>query len=82
LRQHGEQSANIENAKQKKELCQAREKDPKLKYKDLVKIAAEKFEISPSDSQITRMTKRKAEFLSLKDDNKGVKRIRTAKCHK
>jgi hypothetical protein len=31
------------NAKQKKELCQAREKDPKLKYEDLVKIAEEKF---------------------------------------
>jgi hypothetical protein len=62
------------NAKQKKELCQAREKDPKLNYKDLVKIAEENFGISPSDSQITRIIKRKAEFLSLKDNNKGVGR--------
>lgn len=67
------------NAKQKKELCQAREDDPKLKYKDLVTIAEKKFGISPSDSQITRMIKRKAEYLSLKDESKGVKRIRSAK---
>jgi len=63
------------NAKQKKKLCQACEEGPKLKYMDLVTIAEKKFGISLSDSQITRMIKRKADFLSLK----GLKRIRTAK---
>ena len=63
------------NAKQKKKLCQACEEGPKLKYKDLVTIVEKKFGISLSDSQITRMIKRKADFLSLK----GLKRIRTAK---
>jgi len=66
-------------AKQKKELCKAREECPRLKYKDLVKIAEKKFGISLSDSQITSMIRRKADILSLKDDSKGVKRIRTAK---
>jgi len=68
------------NAWQKEEeLCQAREEGPKLRYKDLITIAEKKFGISLSDSQITHMIKIKSEFLSLKNDNKGVKRIRTAK---
>jgi len=55
------------NAKQKKDLCQAREEGPKLKYKDLATIAEKKFgmihlNISFSDSQITRMIKERGVF--------------------
>jgi len=50
------------NAKQKKELCRAREEGPNLNYKDLVTSAEKKFGISLSDIQITRMIKERQTF--------------------
>jgi len=68
------------NAKQKKKSFARRgKKVRKIKYKVLDTIAGKEFGILLSDSQIARMIKRKAYFLSSKDDSKGVKRIRTAK---
>jgi hypothetical protein len=56
-------------ALEKKELCQLKEANPKLIYKDLIAKAKEKFIRTPSDSQIARMLKRKGEYLILKGDN-------------
>jgi hypothetical protein len=56
-------------ALEKKQLCQLKEANPKLRYKDLIAKAKEKFNKTSSDSQIARMLKRKGEYLILKDDN-------------
>jgi hypothetical protein len=67
-------------ALEKKQLCQLKEANPKLSYKDLIAKAKEKFNKTPSNSQIARMLKRKGEYLILKDDNDdNRKRLRTAK---
>jgi hypothetical protein len=61
---------------EKKLLCQLKEANPKLTYKDLIAKAKEKFKKEPSESQITRMLKRKGAFLSLRDKNDSRKRLR------
>jgi hypothetical protein len=48
---------------------------PKLSYKDLIAKAKEKFNKTPSDSQIARMLKRKGEYLILKDDNDDNRKL-------
>jgi hypothetical protein len=56
-------------ALEKKQFCQLKEANPKLSYKDLIAKAKEKFNKTPSDSQIARMLKRKGEYLNLIMDN-------------
>jgi len=68
------------DALEKKQLCQLKEANPKLTYKDLIAKAKEKFKKEPSESQITRMLKRMGEFLTLRDDkDDSRKRLRAAK---
>jgi len=57
----------------------AKAADPTMTYKQLITMAEDDFQCSPSDSQIARMLGRKATYLNIKDDDKARKRSRPAK---
>jgi len=65
---------------QKKQLCQANAADPTITYNQLIKMAEDKFQSSPSDSQIARMLGKRATYPKVKDDDgdKARKQIRLA----
>ena len=57
----------------------AKAADPALAYKQPIKMAEDRFQCSPSDSQIARMLGKRATYLNMKDDDEARKRIRPAK---
>jgi hypothetical protein len=60
------------NAKQKNEFCQTKEVDLKLKHKDPGMMAEKKFGMTPSDSQIICVLKRRADHLTFNEFSKDV----------